>query len=97
MTDAEVVRYIEVKGRSSRASEVELSENEFRAAQRFREQCWLYRVFVDPVHASHYAVAVLSDPLKSKTARTVTRFNLAEGSGSSWYSMAEKIDEDSDI
>jgi len=36
-----------------------------------------------------------SDPLNSNAVRTVTRFDLVEGSGASWYSMVETVDEES--
>ena len=94
ISDADIVRYIEVKGSSSRTGEVELTDNEYRAAQRLSSRYWLYRVFVDPNRESHYEVALLSDPLNSKAVRTVTRFDLVEGSGASWYTMIEKIEEE---
>jgi hypothetical protein len=65
ITDADIVRHIEVKGRSSRTGEVELTDNEYRAAKRLRSRYWLYRVFVDPSRESHFEVAVLNDPLNS--------------------------------
>ena len=94
ISDADIVRYIEVKGRSSRTGEVELTDNEYQAARRLCNRYWLYRVFVDPSRESHYEVAVLSDPLNSKAVRTITRFDLAEGSGASFYSMVEKAEDD---
>lgn len=97
INDTDIERYIEVKGRRSRTGEVEISDNEYRAAQRRRERYWLYRVFVDPLRAAHYEVAVLSDPLNSNAVRQVTRFNLAQGSGASWYSMAETVEEEPSV
>jgi hypothetical protein len=96
ITEAEIMRYIEVKGRSSRTGEVELTDNEYRAAKRLASRYWLYRVFVDPSSESHFEVAVLSDPLNSNAVRTVTRFDLAEGSGATWYSMVETVEDASD-
>ena len=92
--ESEILRYIEVKGRSSRTGQIELTDNEYRTAKRLGELYWLYRVFVDPTHEARYEIAILSDPLKSKAVRTVTRFDLVEGSGASWYSMVEKVNED---
>jgi hypothetical protein len=94
ITEADILRYIEVKGRSSRTGEVELTENEYRAAKRLVDRYWLYRVFVDPDRESHYEVAVLCDPLKSKAVHTVARLRLAEGSGALWYSLVEKTEEE---
>jgi hypothetical protein len=93
ITEADIVRYIEVKGRSSRTGEVELIDNEYRAAKRLRSRYWLYRVFVDPNRESHFEVAVLNDPLNSNAVRTVTRFDLVEGSGATWYSMVETVED----
>jgi hypothetical protein len=96
ITEADIVRHIEVKGRSSRTGEVELTDNEYRAAKRLGSRYWLYRVFVDPSRESHFEIAVLSDPLKSNAVRTVTRFDLVEGSGATWYSMVETVEDASD-
>jgi len=96
ITEADIARYIEVKGRSSRTGEVELTDNEHRAAKRLGSRYWLYRVFVDPGRESHFEVAVLSDPLNSNAVRTVTRFDLVEGSGATWYSMVETVEDASD-
>jgi hypothetical protein len=94
ITDADILRYIEVKGRSSRAGDVELSDNEYATAKRVAGRYWLYRVFVDPNKEAHFQVALLCDPLNSHAARTVTRFHLAEGSGASWYSLVEKPEDE---
>jgi hypothetical protein len=94
--EADIVRYIEVKGRSSRTGQVELTDNEYRAAKRHGTRYWLYRVFVDPTRGSQFEIAVLSDPLNSKAVRMVTRFDLVEGSGATWYSMVETVEDHSD-
>lgn len=95
--EVEILRYIEVKGRSSRAGEVELTDNEFQAAKRLGAAYWLYRVFVDPHHPRYYEVALLSDPLNSNAVRTVTRFDLATGSGAAWFRMTETIEEATEV
>jgi hypothetical protein len=94
ISESEILRHIEVKGRSSRTGQIELTDNEYRAAKRLGERYWLYRVFVDPNREAHYEVAVLNDPLISNAVRTVTRFDLVEGSGAIWYSMVETVDEE---
>ena len=91
--ESEVVRFIEVKGRSSRTGEVELTENEYRAAERLKERYFLYRVFVDPRDPSIHEVAVLRDPVHSLATRTVTRFDLSKGSGAVWYALEEVNDD----
>lgn len=83
-----------MKGRSSRTGEVELTDNEARAAKPLGARYWLYRVYVDPDRESHFEVATLSDPLNSKAVRTVTRFDLAEGSGAAWFTMVETVDDE---
>ncbi|MDO8750862.1 MAG: DUF3883 domain-containing protein [Dehalococcoidia bacterium] len=85
----DVLRYIEVKGRSSRTGEVELTDNEYAAAERENTRYFLYRVYVDPNHVGHYEIAVLGDLLNSKAVRTVTRFDLAQGSGANWFTFFE--------
>jgi hypothetical protein len=94
VNQADIIRYIEVKGRSSRTGDVELTENEYRAAEQLREHYWLYRVFVDPYRESHYEIAVLCDPLNSNAVRTIKQFDLKEGSDASWYTMIEKSDDE---
>ena len=91
---ADVLRNIEVKGRSNRTGEVELTDNEYRAAKRLGTRYWIYRVSVDPNREAHYEVAVLSDPLNSNAVRTLTRFDLAEGSGAEWFTMVETVDDE---
>jgi hypothetical protein len=93
VSESDIVRYIEVKGRSSRTGEVELLDNEYRAAEQKTDRYFIYRVYVDPSHDRHYEVAVLPNPLNSKAVRTVTRFNLVEGSGASWFKCAEITEE----
>lgn len=95
ISESEILRHIEVKGRSSRTGQLELTDNEYRAAKRLAERYWLYRVFVDPNREAHYEVAVLGNPLNSNAVRTVTRFDLVEGSGATWYSMVETTEEES--
>ncbi len=93
ISEGEVDRFIEVKGRSSRTGEVELTENEYRAAERLGNRYFLYRVFVDPSDSSVYEVAVLQNPVRSSATRTVTRFDLSKGSGAVWYALEEVTEE----
>lgn len=93
IAESEVVRFIEVKGRSARTGEVELTDNEYEAAERQKERYFLYRVFVDPSDPSVYEVAVLQDPVHSSATRTVTRFDLSKGSGAVWYALEEVTEE----
>jgi hypothetical protein len=94
INEADILRYLEVKGRTSRTGEVELTDNELRAARRLRAQYWIYRIYVDPQRERHYEVAVLSDPLNSTAVQMVTRFDLAEGSGAAWFAMVETADDE---
>ncbi|MEO2015507.1 MAG: DUF3883 domain-containing protein, partial [Fuerstiella sp.] len=90
VNDSDVERFIEVKGRSSKTGEVELTENEYRAAEKHRSCYYIYRVFVEPNDLSRFQVAVLSDPTNSDAVRIVKRFDLAEGSGANWYQIEEE-------
>lgn len=93
IAESEVARFIEVKGRSARTGEVELTDNEYEAAETQKERYFLYRVFVDPSDPSVYEVAVLQDPVHSSATRTVTRFDLSKGSGAVWYALEEVTEE----
>jgi len=93
VNDRDVERYIEVKGRSSKTGEVELTDNEYRAAAKHRDRYYIYRVFVDPDDPSGFEVAVLADPTNSAAVRTVTRFDFAEGLGAVWYQAKEVVEE----
>lgn len=93
--DETILRYIEVKGRSSRAGQIELTDNELRRAEREAQRYFLYRVFRDPDHTTQFEIGVLADPVNSKAVRQVTRFDLAEGSGAQWYQMVTESHDDS--
>ncbi len=87
--EARIARYIEVKGRSSRSGEIELTDNEYRKAESARERYFLYRVFRDPDDSARFEVAILGDPVHSDAVRQVTRFDLSDGSGATWYAMID--------
>ena len=94
VNDGDIERFIEVKGRSATTGEIELTENEYAAADKHRDRYYIYRVFVDPVDPNRFEVAVLGDPINSAAVRTVTRFDLVDGSGAEWYRIEEEdIDE----
>lgn len=88
--DSDIDRFIEVKGRSSRTGEIELTENEYRAAERHRGRYYIYRVFVDPSDSDRFEIAVLRDPVHSAAVRTVTKFDLVQGSGADWYRVEDE-------
>jgi len=93
VNESDIMRYIEVKGRSSRTGDIELVDNEYRAAEQKTNRYFIYRVYVDPTHDRHYEIAVLPNPTNSKAVRTVTRFNLVEGSGASWFKCSDVPEE----
>lgn len=78
----------------SLGGEVELTDNEYRAAKRLGQGYWLYRVYVDQNRESHFELALLCDPLNSAAGRMVTRFDLAQGSGTAWFTMVETVVEE---
>jgi hypothetical protein len=90
IADKEIIRYIEVKGRSNRTGQVELTDNEYRAAESQVGRYFIYRVFVDRNHPGQYEIAILSNPLSSEAVRHVTRFDLVEGSGAIWFKCLEQ-------
>lgn len=85
--DADILRFIEVKGSSSRTGEVELTANEYDKAEKERDRYFLYRVFCDRQEDGKYELAVLQDPVHSDAVKHVTRFDLVQGSGAAWYRM----------
>ncbi len=94
--ESRIARYIEVKGRSSRSGEIELTENEYRKAESARQRYFLYRVFRDPDDTARFEVAILGDPVHSNAVRQVTRFDLSDGSGATWYAMIDVPDEEAE-
>lgn len=98
VVDTDILRFIEVKGRSDRTGQVELTDNEYEKAESSRDRYFIYRVFRDPEDLDRYELAVLQDPVSSKAVRQITRFALAEGSGAEWFAMvaiaevADKVD-----
>jgi hypothetical protein len=61
-----VVRFIEVKGRTSSGAAIELKGNALAAAETFHERYYIYRLFESP--DGYYSLAVLSNPLARKSA-----------------------------
>lgn len=95
VSGSDIARFIEVKGRSSRSGDVELTANEFAKAEIESTRYFLYRVFRDPEHTDQFEVAILADPVHSKAVRQITRFDLSAGSGADWYqvvTVAEHFD-----
>ena len=95
ISEADIERFIEVKGSSSRTRVLELTENELDRAKEFKQRYFIYRVYVD--RAEGYELATLQDPANSRAVIQVTRFDLAEGSGADWFacSYVEEPDETS--
>jgi hypothetical protein len=87
--DTDVVRYIEVKGSSARRGEVELTDNEWRAAGIQKEKYYVYRVYVDPNRRGCYELAILEDPVNSKAVHFAPRLDLSERSGAIWLTYRE--------
>lgn len=91
IAESDILRFIEVKGRSARTGDVELTDNEFRKAQEEGDRYFLYRVFRDPQDRDHFEVAVLADPVNSEAVRQVTRFDLSEGTGAEWFALENRV------
>jgi hypothetical protein len=85
----QVVRFIEVKGRSQRTGGVQLTDNELSGAQEYGERYFVYRVFCDPFDDAHRELAILQNPAGSPTmavTRTAT-IALDDRSGAEWFTM----------
>jgi hypothetical protein len=87
---SQIVRFIEVKGRSNRTGTVELTANEQESAVRFGERYWIYRIYSDNSEADTYEIATMSNPSASpaRTLHTVWAYNLGEGSGANWFRVS---------
>lgn len=79
--------------KTTKPGEVELTENEYRAAQGHKSRYFLYRVFVHPNDPTRFEIAILQDPINSNAVRLVTRFDLVEGSVALWYTLDEVFEE----
>jgi len=66
---AKVLRYIEVKGRSSSTAKIELRGNELTAARKQAASYYLYRVYEQS--ADEFMVTVLQDPLGAEEAKSL--------------------------
>lgn len=94
VVDADILRFIEVKGSSSRTGPVELTDNEYDKAQTESDRYFIYRVFRDPADPYHFEVAILQDPVHSKAIRNIPRFDLAHGSGAEWFTVHNEAEEE---
>lgn len=90
---ARVARFIEVKGRSDRTGEVELEDNQRRAAATYRERFYLYRVYRGPA-SGQVQLAVLQSPAGSKAEVVRTRYgyDLRAGSDAEWFGLREVLE-----
>ena len=93
VVDADILRFIEVKGSSSRTGAVELTDNEYDKARAECDRYFIYRVFRDPLTKTIRA-AILQDPVHSKAIRNIPRFDLAQGSGAEWFTVNNEAEEE---
>ena len=87
ISEADIERFIEVKGSSSRTRALELTNNEYESAKAFNKRYFIYRVYVQR-GTSGYELATLQDPANSNAIMQVTRFDLSEGSGADWFACS---------
>lgn len=87
----EVVRFIEVKGRTSRSAPVELTENQRAAAIRYGSRYYVYRVYADNSRSGCYEVAIMQDPTRAPGQQTRTQwwYDFSSGSGATWYRLVQ--------
>lgn len=96
VVDEDILRFIEVKGSSSRTGAVELTDNEYDKAQAECDRYFIYRVFRDPADQYRFEIAILQDPVHSKAIRNIPRFELAEGSGAEWFTVNNQAQAEED-
>jgi len=90
--DTLVARFIEVKGRASEAAKIDLRDNAVKAARRYQDKYYLYRVF-DRSNGS-YELAVLKNPINDETgARAFYEINLEAATRTEEFSLAGGITE----
>jgi hypothetical protein len=77
-----VVRFIKVKGRSSRTAPMEATDNKWSSASRQRERHYVYRVFIDATRAGYQEFGIMRDPTGSigQCARSQYWYDLSAGS-----------------
>ncbi len=92
--DSLVARFIEVKGRASEAAKIDLRDNAVKAARRYQDRYYLYRVF-DRGNCS-YELAVLKNPINDETgAHAFYEINLEAATRTEEFSLAGGITETS--
>jgi hypothetical protein len=92
--EALVARFIEVKGRSSEGAKIDLRDNEVKAARKYQDKYYLYRVF----HRgdASYELAVLKNPIADETGvRPFYEVNLEAATRTEEFSLAGGITESS--
>jgi len=91
----EILRFIEVKGRSDRTGIVALTDNERAAAVRRGRRYFLYRVYRE-VEGKEYELAILSSPAESEAEHIhrIYQYDMAAGSAADWYQLVLESDLD---
>mgnify|MGYP001614123306 CR=1 FL=1 len=92
--EALVARFIEVKGRSSEGAKIDLRDNALRAAQKYNEKYFLYRLFAkgDGTHE----LAILRSPLNDETGvRAFYEINLDAAKRTHEFNLVGGITENS--
>ncbi|MCI0534980.1 MAG: DUF3883 domain-containing protein [Verrucomicrobiales bacterium] len=90
--DTLVARFIEVKGRASEAAKIDLRDNAVKAARRYQDKYYLYRVF--DRGNGFYELAILKNPINDETgARAFYEINLEAATRTEEFSLAGGITE----
>jgi hypothetical protein len=90
--DTIIVRFIEVKGRASEAAKIDLRDNAVKAARRYHDKYYLYRIF--DRGTGSYELAVLKNPINDETgARAFYEINLEAATRTEEFSLAGGITE----
>ena len=92
--DTLVARFIEVKGRSSEGAKIDLRDNAVKAARKYQDKYYLYRVF-DRGNDT-YELAVLKNPIADETGvHPFYKVNLEAATRTEEFSLAGGISEGS--
>jgi hypothetical protein len=84
---SKVLRFIEVKGRSSATAKIELKGNELRAARNYRSRYYIYRFY--EATDEQFCVSILQDPMVAEEAKTtIIEVDLDRAKGTQRFEFA---------
>jgi len=92
-----IIRFVEVKGRSSERGSITLKGNELACAQQHRNKYFIYRIFEDE-DKEIFKLIEIGDPLGSESEALKTQYDINPfHSKKSKYWKVKEIEEDNEI